>query len=83
MIVASGFVEANELNDVEKVIGTLKMKGFKVEGVNEEKVVFLVERDTIAEVKTEIDSLKGIEGIRNVYLTYYSMEGADEEGNNG
>ncbi len=79
MIIASGFIEANELNDVEKVISALKIRGFKVEGVDEEKVVFLIERDTIANVKNDIDSLKGVEGVRNVYLTYYSMEGADEE----
>ncbi len=79
MIIASGFVEANELSEVEKVISSLKTRGFKVEEVNEEKIVFLIERDSIANVKNEIDSLKGIEGVRNVYLTYYSMEGADEE----
>lgn len=78
MIVASGFVEANELNDVERVVNELKIRGIEVNEVNEEKVVFLVERETMAEVKAELDSLKDIDGVRNVYLAYYSLEGGDE-----
>ncbi|MEK7379485.1 MAG: hypothetical protein AAB075_00575 [Gemmatimonadota bacterium] len=79
MVIASGFLEVNELNDVERVLGELKLRGVRIEGVNEEKVVFLIEKETITDAKIEIDSLNGIEGIRNVYLTYYSMEGAEEE----
>lgn len=78
MIVASGFVEANELNDVEKVISELKIRGIEVNEVKDERIVFLVEMETVAEVKAELDSLRDINGVRNVYLAYYSLEGGDE-----
>ncbi len=82
MIVASGFVEANELDDVERVVNELKIRGIEVNEVNEEKVVFLVERETMAAVKAELDSLKDIDGVRNVYLAYYSLEGSDKGSEN-
>lgn len=74
MIVASGFVEVNGLNNVERIVSELKMRDIEINEVKEEKIVFLVERETIAEVKGELDSLKDIAGVRNVYLAYYSME---------
>jgi predicted RND superfamily exporter protein len=50
MIVASGFVEANEPVDVKNV----------------------------NEVKSVLDSLKDIDGVRSVYLAYYSLPGSDD-----
>ncbi len=79
MIVASGYVEANTEADVEKVVNGLKAKNVEVNGVNGEKVVFLIERETMGEVKTEMDGLNKVDGVRSVYLSYYSLEGADEE----
>lgn len=78
MIVASGFVEVNELNDVERVIDELKIREIEVNEVKDGKIIFLIERETMAQVRTELDSLKDIEGVRGVYLAYYSLEGADE-----
>lgn len=78
MIIASGFVEANEQKDVEAVIKILKAKGIEIGDINEEKIVYLIERETSDLVKLELDSLKDIEGVRNVYLTYFSLEGSDE-----
>jgi nitrate reductase NapAB chaperone NapD len=78
MIIASGFIEVNALNDVKKVIDELKLRGVEVSNINEEKIVFLIERESNAEIKKELDSLKETEGVRGVYLAYYSLEGADE-----
>lgn len=78
MIIASGFVEANELIDVEAVVNSLRAKDVEVGDINGEKIVYLIERETSALVKKEIDSLKDIEGIRSVYLTYFSLDGSDE-----
>lgn len=36
-------------------------------------------RETASEVKDLLDSLKDIDGVRNVYLTYYSLPGSDED----
>lgn len=78
MVIASGFVEANEAKDVDLVVNGLKARGVEVNGVKDDRIVFLVERDTTSEVKNELEALKYIEGIRSVYLTYYSLEDSDE-----
>lgn len=78
MIVASGFIEANEPADVEKVAESLKAGNVEVNDIKEDRITFLVERETVNEVKSVLDSLKDIEGIRNVYLAYYSIQGSDE-----
>lgn len=77
MIVASGFIEVNDIKDVEGVVSELKVRGVEVNEVKDEKIVFLVERETVSDVKNSLDSLKDIEGVRNVYLAYYSLEGSD------
>ena len=79
MIFASGYVEANELKDVEPVITELKNRNIEVEGVNGEKIVFIIERDIADLVKTELDNIKNITGVRNVYLSYFSLEHEGEE----
>lgn len=78
MIIASGFVVANEDGDVEKIIKLLKARGAEVGDVSGDKIVYLIERETTDLIEREIESLKEIDGIRNVYLTYFSLEGSDE-----
>lgn len=78
MIVASGFIEANEIKDVRGVVSELKTRGVEVNEIKDEKIVFLVERESAPEIKKSLDALKDIDGVRNVYLAYYSIEGSDE-----
>jgi len=77
MLVASGYIEAHDEGHVDIVVNDLKRRNIEVTDVNEEKVVFLIERDTTAEMKRDLDTLKDVEGARGVYLAYYSLEGAD------
>ncbi|MDI6743741.1 MAG: hypothetical protein QMD07_00020 [Thermodesulfovibrionales bacterium] len=77
MLVASGYIEAHDEGHVEVVVNDLKKRKIEVTDLKEEKVVFLIERDTPAEMKKELDTLKDVEGARGVYLSYYSLEGAD------
>ncbi|HAK88589.1 MAG: hypothetical protein A2X55_05370 [Nitrospirae bacterium GWB2_47_37] len=79
MVVASGFIEANQAGDAEKVSEELKTRSIEVTDMKGEKVVFLVERETVGEIKKILDSLRDIDGVRSVYLAYYSLEGSDEE----
>ncbi len=79
MIVASGFIEANDMKDVEMIVDELKARGVEINEVKDEKIVFLVERETVSDVKNSLDSLKDIDGVRNVYLAYYSLEGSDRD----
>jgi nitrate reductase NapAB chaperone NapD len=78
MIIASGFIEVDGLHNVEKVMGELKKRGMEVNEVEKVKVTFLIERETIGDVKSELDSLRDIKDVRNVHLAYYTLEGADE-----
>ena len=78
MIVASGFVETDGLGSVDGVVGELKERGLEVNEIVQVKVVFLIERDSVAAVKKELDSLKDINGVKTVHLAYYSLEGSDE-----
>ncbi len=79
MVVASGFIETNQADDAEKVARELRLREVEVSDIKGEKIVFLVEREAVSEVKTTLDSLKDIDGVRSVYLAYYSLEGSDEE----
>lgn len=78
MIIASGYIELNELKDIELVSDILQQRKIEVVDINHDKIIYLIERDTQTLVRKEIESLRDIEGIRNVYLTYFSLEGADE-----
>lgn len=77
MVFASGFIESNAIDDNEKVMRELDRKNIEANAVNGEKITFLIERNTFSEVKKEIDTLKDIDGVRSVYLAYYSIEESD------
>lgn len=79
MIIASGFIEVNDIKDIEIVVNGLKAKDVEVNEINDKKIVFLIERETVSDVKNSLDSLKDIDGVRNVYLAYYSLEGSDRD----
>jgi len=75
MIVASGFVEVNGVENVKEVINEMKSRGLDVNDVDRVKIVFLLEGETIGRVKAELDSLKSIKDVSSVHLAYYSLEG--------
>lgn len=79
MIVASGFIEIDGESQMEHVVRELKTRDLEINEVLKTKVVFLIERESIGEVKTELDSMKNINGVKNVHLAYYSLEGTDED----
>ena len=79
MIVASGFIETNRIEDIDAIVSELKRKDIEVSEIKDDKIVFLIEKETSDEVKKMLDSLKYIEGVRNVYLAYFSLEGSDKE----
>jgi nitrate reductase NapAB chaperone NapD len=79
MIIASGFVELNDTNDIERIIGDLIAHGVEVSETKDGRIVFLIEKESTEEIKRALDSLKEIDGIRNVNLAYYTLEGSDKE----
>ncbi len=79
MLVASGYVEVNEENELEQVKAALEADQIEVTEAQGVKIVFLIERERAKEVKAALESLKDIPGVRTVYLAYYSLECSDEE----
>ena len=78
MIIASGFLELTDVGDAQHVIEQLKNKNVETTDFKDDKIVFLIERPAVQDVKKELESLKEIEGVKNVYLSYFSLEGASE-----
>ena len=78
VIVASGYLEAHGPDEVGKVVAQMLNRHIEVPETKDERIVFLIERETAGEVKQELDTLKDIEGVRGVYLAYYSLDGGDE-----
>jgi nitrate reductase NapAB chaperone NapD len=78
MIIASGFLEVIDISEIQSVINQLKDKNVEVTDLKDEKIVFLIERTSSAEVKRELESLKDIDGVKNVYLSYFSLEETSE-----
>jgi nitrate reductase NapAB chaperone NapD len=78
MIVASGFVQLTESGNIETIADEMRRRGIEVNDTKEDKIIFLIERETVNETKSELDALRGVEGVKSVNLAYFSTEGADE-----
>lgn len=78
MIIASGFLDVIDITEVESVIEKLRNRNVEVPSFKDDRIVFLIERSTAQEVKKELESLKDLDGVKNVYLSYFSLEGASE-----
>jgi hypothetical protein len=79
MIFASGVVEIAGGLNVNRIVDVLKSRGLEIDDIEGEKVSFQIERITIGDVKSEMNSLKEVNGINNVHITYYSLEDGSEE----
>jgi hypothetical protein len=79
MIFASGVVEIAGGLNVDSIVNVLKSRGLEIDDIEGEKVLFQIERITIGDVKSEMNSLKEVNGINNVHITYYSLEDGSEE----
>ncbi|CUS76779.1 chaperone NapD for the signal peptide of nitrate reductase NapAB [Candidatus Kryptonium thompsonii] len=78
MIIASGYIEAHSPEYVPGILDELKSRGIEVPAFENEKVVFVLEGDTEREVKIIIENLRELNGVREVFLSYYTVEGADK-----
>lgn len=74
MVIASGFVEVNEDRSMDKIVGEMKKRGLNIDEVESGKILFLMERETLDAIKTEIGSLRSIAEVKNIHITYYSFE---------
>ncbi len=80
MIIVSGYIEVNDREAIPLIIEALKERNLEVHDIKEQKIVFLMERDlegmpgVEGRIRRELDSLKEIEGISNVYLAYFCYD---------
>ncbi len=79
MIFASGVVEIAGSLNIDSILNELKSRGLEIDDVVGEKVSFQIERNTLGDVKLEMNSLKEVSGINNVHITYYSLEDGNGE----
>ncbi len=81
MVIAGGVVEVSGINCLNRIVDQLIGRGLEIDDVDGEHVRFQIERDNMDAVKTEIDYLRRLDSVRNVYVTYYSLEG-NQDGKN-
>ncbi len=81
MVIAGGVVEVTGIHFVNRIVEQLNGLGLEIDDVDGEHIRFQIERDNMDAVKTEIDFLRRLDSIRNVYVTYYSLEG-NQDGKN-
>ncbi len=74
MIVASCFIEIDNSDNIQKAVKELEKRNIKINDVYSEKIVFLVKKEALDKIKAELDSIKTLGFIKNVHLTYYSIE---------
>lgn len=74
MVVASGYLEVNGMHNVGGIVGELKRREISINDIAEERILFLMVRENVDVVKSEIALLRGIGDVKSVHLTYYSIE---------
>ncbi|CUS96744.1 chaperone NapD [Candidatus Chrysopegis kryptomonas] len=78
MIIASGHIELNTEDDMNRVLEELKRRNVEVPFYSSGKILYVVEGESERQVKIVIEKLREIEGVREVFLSYYSLDGADK-----
>ncbi len=76
MYITSGFVELLDINNVDAFADRMLDRGIEVTDIKDDRIVFLIERNSTAEVRKEINDLKSLEDVKNVYVAYYTTEDA-------
>lgn len=79
MVVASGIVKVDKTSSAEEMVSELKRRGMEVDDFETEHIIFIIRKETLEDVKREIDSIKNLSDVKNVYITYYSLEGTERE----
>lgn len=74
MIVAIGLLEAEELGRVKTVTDKMTTKGLQITGVENDKITFRMQQDTMDSIGNELDSMRKMQFVRDVNLLYYSIE---------
>ena len=79
MVVASGIIEVKSVSNVGKIAGEIKRRGMNVDNIAADRILFIMERESVDAVRSAINSLRGIDDVKNVHLTYYSIEDTVEK----
>lgn len=78
MIFASGYIELNSSDDYTYVKERLNQRQISVTAYEGDRLTFLIEKEDSSVIKKDLESMKEIEGVRSVYLAYFSLEESDE-----
>ncbi|MCX8070744.1 MAG: hypothetical protein N2738_09600 [Thermodesulfovibrionales bacterium] len=77
MIFASGYIELNSTEDYNSVKERLNERQISITAYEGDRMTFLIEKEDSSVVKKDLESMKEIEGVRSVYLAYFSLEDSD------
>ncbi|CUU04729.1 periplasmic nitrate reductase chaperone NapD [Candidatus Thermokryptus mobilis] len=78
MIIASGYIVAENVEKISSITNALIERGIEVPEIKDEKLIFLIERNTEEEITKEINGLRYVDGVVSVQISYISLPGADE-----
>ncbi len=78
MIIASGYIVAESTEKISLITNFLIEKGIEIPEIKDDKLLFLMERNSEEEITKEINELRYIDGVVSVQLSYISLPGADE-----
>ncbi len=80
MLIISGFIEVSEEELIPEIVAALKERNIEVHNIEAQRIVFLMERDSLlasgieGRIRKELDSLKEIEGVSDVCLAYFCLD---------
>lgn len=74
MVAAGGYMELSGTHNIGNIVNELKRRDISINDISDERIMFLIERENIDVVKSEISLLKGMADVKSVHLTYYSVE---------
>jgi len=74
MIITSGVIKVERLDKVDDVVEKLKKKDIKVDDIDRDQIIFIIETEAIDTARAEIENLRDIEHVKDVHLLFYSFE---------
>jgi nitrate reductase NapAB chaperone NapD len=74
MVVASGVIKVDGLDKVDNVVEKLKKKNIRVDDINGNQIIFIMEAEAIDIARCKIENLRDITHVKDVHLLFYSFE---------
>jgi len=74
MIIASGVIKVDRLDKVDEVVMELKKMHIEIDDIDRDQIIFIMETDAPDTARCEIEHLRGIDHVKDIYLLFYSFK---------